>query len=167
MRRMGNLKICPIISAKLTSQSIEELPVIVQVSNESYNEFQSMVSQTGKVKTNLPIIGGIACNLTTDAIYRLANDPDVEYISFDSKVFALLDIATTSINTRFPHERGYLGEGTTVAVVDSGVAPHKDLTVPTNRIIGFKDFVNNETEPYDDNGHGTQVPCTVNQNLYI
>src|SRR5699024_5027039 len=71
MRRMGNLKICPIISAKLTSQSIEELPVIVQVSNESYNEFQSMVSQTGKVKTNLPIIGGIACNLTTDAIYRL------------------------------------------------------------------------------------------------
>jgi len=52
-------------------------------------------------------------------------------------------------------------------VVDSGVAPHKDLTVPTNRIIGFKDFVNNETEPYDDNGHGTQVPCTVNQNLYI
>lgn len=166
MRRMRNIKICPIISAKLTSQSIEELPVIVQVRNESYDEFQSIVSQTGKVKTNLPIIGGVACNLTTDAIYRLANDPNIEYISFDSKVFALLDIATASINTRFPHERGYLGEGTTVAVIDSGVAPHQDLTIPTNRIIGFKDFINNKIEPYDDNGHGTHVSGIIAGNGY-
>lgn len=154
---MRDSKVCPIINAKLMSQSIEELPVIIQVKSDTYNEFQSLVSQTGKVKTKLPIIGGVACNLTTDSIYRLANDPDIEYISFDSKVFALLDIATASINTKFPHDRGYLGEGTTVAVIDTGVAPHKDLTVPTNRIIGFKDFINNKTTPYDDNGHGTHV----------
>ncbi len=166
MRRMRNLKICPIISAKLTSQSIEELPVIIQVKNESYNEFQSLVSQTGKVKTKLPIIGGVACNLTTDTIYRLANDPDIEYISFDSKVFALLDIATASINTNFPYERGYLGEGTTVAVIDTGVAPHKDLTIPTNRIIGFKDFIANKLQPYDDNGHGTHVAGIISGNGY-
>ncbi len=167
MRRIKNLKICPILSAKLTSQTLEELPVIIQVKNDKYKEFQNLVSNmTNKVNSNLPLIGGIACHLTTDTIYRLARDPNVEYISFDSKVFALLDIATTSINTKFPHDRGYLGEGITIAVIDTGVAPHKDLTMPSNRIIGFKDFINTKTEPYDDNGHGTHVSGIIAGNGY-
>ena len=44
-----------------------------------------------------------------------------------------------------------------VAIVDSGVFPHEDFLVPYNRIIGWKDFVNNRSYPYDDNGHGTAV----------
>lgn len=32
-----------------------------------------------------------------------------------------------------------------------------DLTQPANRIIAFKDFINNKTSPYDDYGHGTHV----------
>ena len=42
----------------------------------------------------------------------------------------------------------------TVAVIDSGIYPHIDFK---NRIIAFKDFVNNQTQPYDDIGHGTHV----------
>jgi len=44
-----------------------------------------------------------------------------------------------------------------VAVLDSGVYPHQDLTQPTNKIIAFKDFVNHYAEPYDDYGHGTFI----------
>ncbi|HWI63223.1 MAG TPA: S8 family serine peptidase [Symbiobacteriaceae bacterium] len=33
-------------------------------------------------------------------------------------------------------------------------ANHKDLQ---GKVIGWRDFVNDETEPYDDNGHGTHV----------
>lgn len=44
-----------------------------------------------------------------------------------------------------------------VAVLDSGVYPHEDLTIPLNKIIAFKDFVNNYAEPYDDYGHGTFI----------
>ena len=55
----------------------------------------------------------------------------------------------------------------TVAVIDTGTNPHNDLTKPNNRIVGFKDLINNKTSPYDDNGHGTQVPCTVNQKFII
>ena len=54
-----------------------------------------------------------------------------------------------SLNTR------YTGKGVTVAIIDTGIAPHADLIYPSNRIIGFKDFVNNHTKFYDDNGHGT------------
>lgn len=45
----------------------------------------------------------------------------------------------------------------TVAVLDSGIYPHQDLTSPDNRIIAFKDMVNGLEEPYDDNGHGTAI----------
>ncbi len=42
----------------------------------------------------------------------------------------------------------------TVAVLDTGIAPHPDLAGKT---LAFKDFVNQRKEAYDDNGHGTHV----------
>jgi serine protease AprX len=42
-----------------------------------------------------------------------------------------------------------------VAVLDSGVTTTSDLGA--GRIVGWKDFVNRRTTPYDDAGHGTFV----------
>ncbi len=47
-----------------------------------------------------------------------------------------------------------IGKPTTVAVLDSGMAPHPDLQ---GKCICFKDFVNHKNIVYDDNGHGTHV----------
>ncbi len=148
------------------SQSNEELPVIVQLRRDDARLEKGIMNLATKVKKRLSIIRGIACNLDTETIYRLANDPDIEYISFDVKVYALLDISVPTMEAHFPHEQGYKGEGITVAVIDTGVAPHYDLTRPVNRIVGFKDFVNNETSPYDDNGHGTHVAGIIAGNGY-
>ena len=41
-----------------------------------------------------------------------------------------------------------------VAVLDTGIYRHIDFD---NRIIAFKDFINNRSIPYDDSGHGTHV----------
>ncbi len=50
------------------------------------------------------------------------------------------------------------GRGVCVAILDTGVGPADDLTLPQNRIAVFKDFVNpGRTVPYDDNAHGTHV----------
>lgn len=53
------------------------------------------------------------------------------------------------------------GAGVTVALLDTGVAPHPDLE---RRILRFQDFVSQDDLPnhghgisYDDNGHGTHV----------
>ncbi|MBQ2803478.1 MAG: S8 family peptidase [Lachnospiraceae bacterium] len=49
---------------------------------------------------------------------------------------------------------GYTGKGVTVAVLDTGVGHHKDLS---GRVLSFRDFVGNRKRMYDDNGHGTHV----------
>lgn len=49
------------------------------------------------------------------------------------------------------------GRGVTLCVMDTGVSPHLDLSVPKNRVIGAVDFIGNEKFAYDDNGHGTFV----------
>lgn len=52
------------------------------------------------------------------------------------------------------YKMGIDGSGVTVAIMDTGIAPHPDFS---NRILCFKDFVNGKENLYDDNGHGTHV----------
>jgi len=71
---------------------------------------------------------------------------------------------------------GYNGSGATVAVIDTGLAYKAFLSVP--QAPEWKDqqgkvalpsgvdmdLVNSDTEPNDDNGHGTHVSNTISQN---
>ena len=41
----------------------------------------------------------------------------------------------------------------------------EDFVLPYNRIVAFRDFVGKKTSPYDDNGHGTQVPYQKSENI--
>lgn len=55
------------------------------------------------------------------------------------------------------------GQGIVVAVIDTGVqADHPDLVDTV--IAGGYDFVNNDSDPSDDNGHGTHVAGTIAAN---
>lgn len=53
------------------------------------------------------------------------------------------------------HNRKITGKDITVAILDSGLAPHKDIH--PNRILAFRDFIKNEPHLYDDFSHGTHV----------
>lgn len=53
------------------------------------------------------------------------------------------------------HQKGITGKNITVAVLDSGLAPHPDIR--SDRILAFHDFINNRNLPYDDYTHGTHV----------
>ena len=51
------------------------------------------------------------------------------------------------------------GEGVTIAVLDTGVAPSPDLN-PARMVRGY-DFVDGDSRPLDRNGHGTHVASTI------
>ncbi|MEB3752617.1 S8 family serine peptidase [Geobacillus sp. FSL W8-0032] len=68
-----------------------------------------------------------------------------------------LEDISTLIGAKKFHKQGYTGKGITIAILDTGVYPHKQLIKPNNKIVAFKDFVNYYNQPYDDNGHGTFI----------
>lgn len=58
------------------------------------------------------------------------------------------------VNANTVYAKGYTGRKIRIALLDTGVAEHKDLQ---GRIAVFCDFINGKTRPYDDNGHGTHI----------
>lgn len=53
------------------------------------------------------------------------------------------------------HHQGITGKDITVAILDSGLAKHTDIS--DMRILDFQDFINAKKTPYDDFSHGTHV----------
>lgn len=52
------------------------------------------------------------------------------------------------------HEQGITGKGVGIAILDTGVYSHTDLS---GNIALFRDMINDRISLYDDNGHGTHV----------
>lgn len=49
------------------------------------------------------------------------------------------------------------GKGVGVAIFDTGVGVHPDITSPPDRLLAFVDILNHQGSFYDDNGHGTHI----------
>ncbi|MCT8139173.1 S8 family peptidase [Anaerobacillus sp. CMMVII] len=111
--------------------------------------------QFGHSLSSIKMITGRYSKATIQSLQR---HQQVKFICYDHSVQALLDKATPAIGAHNVHrQQGITGKGVGIAVLDTGVYPHVDLTRPTNRIVAFKDLINNRLQPYDDNGHGTHV----------
>jgi serine protease AprX len=92
---------------------------------------------------------------------KLIKNKLVKKIWYDREVKAVLDVASPTVQSPQLWEQGVTGRGIVVAVLDTGIYDHPDLY---GRIVGFKDFVKNKTNPYDDNGHGTHVAGDIGSN---
>lgn len=109
-----------------------------------------------KLTHEFPSTSSCSAVLTASSIEKLMNENcHIKKIYYDREVTALLDVASPSIHAQQLNEQGLTGTDVNIAIVDTGIHPHQDLTQPTDRIIAFKDLINNKMNPYDDNGHGT------------
>jgi serine protease AprX len=55
------------------------------------------------------------------------------------------------------YQLGLYGQQIGIAVLDSGIYLHPDFIKGQNRILAFKDFITQQTRPFDHNGHGTHI----------
>lgn len=108
-----------------------------------------------KPKENLSLINGFSITANLYTLKKLVKNSIVEHVWLDHEVKALLDVATPVTGAPQLWNSSNQGEGIGIAILDTGIYPHPDLTKPKNRIIAFKDFVKSKEKPYDDNGHGT------------
>ena len=106
-----------------------------------------------KIEEKFPFINAISAKVPVELINKLSMKSYVEYISSQSKVEALMNIARKVLKA----ENITGGNEVTIAYIDTGIAPHADFKLVRNRIIKFVDLINEKTNAYDDNGHGTFV----------
>ncbi|WZL73086.1 S8 family peptidase [Clostridiaceae bacterium 35-E11] len=157
----------PKVIARLSAGTKEYLSVIVY-SQETCDHIRDCILDAGgKIKYDVPMINAIAAEIPASAVDSIAAHHMIQFINDDNKVFKCMDIATKCVAAQLVNDTGYTGKGIGIAVIDTGVAPHDDLIRPTNRIIAFKDFVNNRSQPYDDDGHGTHVAGIAAGNGYV
>ncbi|KKI94076.1 peptidase S8 [Bacillus sp. SA1-12] len=132
----------------------KRLPVIIEFEQDAFDIGINDVKNT-KCRSlhQFPSMSSCSAKLSLEKIEKLLdNSLHIKKIYYDKKITTLLDTATPSIHSNQLQQTGLTGKNVTIAVVDTGVHPHQDLE---GRITGFKDFINNRTAPYDDNGHGT------------
>ncbi|AKG34175.1 S8 family peptidase [Paenibacillus durus] len=140
-----------------------DIRVIIQLKHKiTPARLHSLKQHAGRhalpVLRQLPLVNSVSSRISVDCLKRMCRCGAVHKIYLDGIKTTSLSIATPSIGSAaVQREKGLTGKGVNIAVLDTGVFPHPDLTRPANRIIAFKDFINRRQRPYDDNGHGTHV----------
>jgi len=137
------------------------------------------ISGSGKISHNYGIFRGIAAEVTREGIEKLASRPDVEAIVEDRKVkaFTGLNVGIVRANATWLlrlKSSNLTGKLTSVCVIDTGVDyTHPDLGNCTSaqfldgncsKVIAGWDIYNGDSDPMDDNGHGTHVAGIVAAN---
>lgn len=146
----------PISNVLSNSKSTKR--VIIRLKKDvTVKKQKEVLGRNGNYSKELSVINGFSAQVTSSGISKLLENDLVASVQEDLIVRGFSDDVTPSDALYAPmawKEKNAVGDGVAVAVLDTGVVPHADLN---GRIVGFKDFVNGKTTPYDDNGHGTHV----------
>ncbi|MDP4099423.1 S8 family peptidase [Paenibacillus sp. P96] len=143
------------------------MPVIIRfrhkVTSSRIHALQKhMGSHSFSIKHHIPLLNALSTQITIKGLKRLCSWKGVHRIYLDDLNKASLNVALPSIGASIVQENpGLTGKGINIAVLDTGVYPHPDLTKPVNRIVAFKDYIHNKSAPYDDNGHGTHIAGVI------
>ena len=145
---------------------VEEFDVIITFTEKfTASDLHKMIGDF-TTKYEYQNIDAIAAKLSKAQIDNLSKHNKVKFIQADAEVKACLGTASSwfgvnKARTDFVIDGDRDGSATSysttdvvVAVIDTGIdAAHVDLD--GGKVKFFKDFVNNRTTAYDDNGHGT------------
>lgn len=147
------------------------VPVIIGFKNiPGKSDIDFINSHGGIVKRRYKIIRAISADIPKESIDIIAKSPNVEYVENDEKVFAHVPIGTcqeiqvleqktpwgvSRIGSRLVNAMGNTGKGIKIGILDTGIDyNHEDLK---SNYRGGYNFVGNNDDPIDDNGHGTHV----------
>lgn len=154
---------------------LKELKKIAKENQTSLRSY--LTSNGGKKMQSLWIINGFAVEAKRSVIKKIAKRPEVLQVRLDRAVPLANDPVPATSNTEWNISmlgadtlwaQGYLGQGITIASMDSGV-DYNHLELGGNWRGGNNSWFDPHGEhltPYDANGHGTQtMGIMAGQNL--
>jgi len=154
-----------ILTAPASGQQPARVNVLIGFNRQPGPADEALVRRAGgSIKYTYRLVPGIAATMPENAIDALRRNPNVTTIEPDGffhKIDAELDNTwgVKRIGGGTVHGDGNKGLNVKVAIIDSGI----DYTQPdlSANYAGGYNFVNNNSDPMDDNGHGTHVAGTV------
>jgi serine protease AprX len=173
----GHPKLDSVLNKRVQAGHLGHSRVIV-VYNPGWDADGQAKLLSGKLGRRLSLIGAQVLEVPSGLLQKLADHPAVQSVHHDRPFISTMHHVAVSSGARsVQNGLGFTGAGVGVAVIDSGVTPwHDDLqylggspvvrTQGGQRVSAFVDFVNGQTTPYDDNGHGTHVSGIVAGNGY-
>lgn len=170
-RRLFGNKLSPRLAQEVFSASErEKVQVIMEFSAfrscRSSKIKETILKAGGKIIYELPLINSLAVELPSNELLKIIPAVKVRMVWPDVMARPCLDVAVPATGADRAHQEGITGKKVVVAVIDTGIDFHADLTQPEPRIIGWYDLVNNKPEPYDDEGHGTHIAGIIAGNGY-
>lgn len=131
-----------------------------------------------KMKRKFIYSDAISLDINETELQELLNNSDVDHVEVETQFHALLQDSVPLINATKTwalqsNGMNLTGLGQTVCIIDSGVNyTHSDLggcygnnnASSGCKVIGGYDYVNNDADPMDDDGHGTHVTGIVSAN---
>jgi len=138
------------------------IDVIVQFKvTPTTQHYRTMSDRGALLKTKLHSIKAAAFTIPVSALAKLENDPEIVYVSPDRAVSLKNNYESfaSAVEANVAQQQyGFDGTGVGIAVIDSGVADHKDFHTATGtRVVHSENFVVGETSTVDAYGHGTHV----------
>lgn len=132
-------------------------------------ETDRIVEARGKVRTHFKIVPAVAATMPEAALEGLRRAPGIAAVDIDGDIegheitnsWGVARIGSDAVHQgTFPGAVGpVLGTGVRVAVLDTGINyNHPQLGL---NYAGGHDYVNKDTNPIDDHGHGTHVAGIV------
>ncbi|MBI5804144.1 S8 family serine peptidase [Candidatus Pacearchaeota archaeon] len=115
-----------------------------------------------RIRNRFQLIPSVSGYIDKENLEALRNSSIIESIELVTEVYSSLDKSAEIINaTQVIEDLNFTGEGVTICVVDSGVNyTHHALGGCFGEGCKVKeghDYVNNDGDPMDDNGHRTHV----------
>lgn len=150
-------KLSPDLKLLLKKDFHTSYRVIIELKNKNISIDDIIKRLKGTTISKSPSIGVLSAELSPFALRRLIEYPEISFVSLDEHCFLCGLSLTTANKNSFKQFSNLTGKGIKIALVDSGVFPHPDLLMPSNKILEFQDLLNNYNYPYDDNGHGTAL----------
>ncbi|MBI2508056.1 S8 family serine peptidase [Candidatus Woesearchaeota archaeon] len=166
LQENGNAKVIVVLKDEIengvgifsTSEDVKVSDVVEDLNIEKEKEFS--------------IINGFSGEVNSEDLNNLIQDDRVEKIYFKQTYKILLQDSVPLINASVVHDLNYglgnvTGRDQGICILDTGINyTHVDLGGCSSdeflngtcaKVIGGYDFQNNDSDPVDDNGHGTHV----------